>query len=124
MQKGSMVKFLKREGRDCLWKTGIFPVMESQYAVFEITIPLTRIYRIQSAIETLGAATLCMESKHYKGAINRSYYAALYAVKAVLALEETDFKRYKDAAAYFNQVKQVPCGVARSNKQWVGTCLY
>lgn len=26
----------------------------------------------------------------------RSYYAAFYAVKAVLALEERDFKRHKD----------------------------
>lgn len=63
------------------------------------------IYRIQSAIETLGVATLCMESKYYKDAINRSYYAAFYAVKAVLALEDIDFKRHKDAVAYFN-IKQ------------------
>ena len=28
---------------------------------------------------------------------------AFYAVKAVLALEEKDFKRHKDAVAYFNQ---------------------
>ena len=61
------------------------------------------LYRIQSAIETLGVAALCMESKHYKDAINRSYYAAFYAVKAVLALEEVDFKRHKDAVAYFNK---------------------
>ena len=25
---------------------------------------------------------------------------------------------------HFNRVRQVPCVVARSNKQWVGTCLY
>ena len=24
----------------------------------------------------------------------------------------------------FNRVRQVPCRVARNNKQWVGTCLY
>lgn len=48
-------------------------------------------------------AKLCMEYKHYKDAINRCYYAAFYAVKAVLALEEIDFKRHKDAVAYFNQ---------------------
>ena len=28
------------------------------------------------------------------------------------------------SGAFFNRVKQVPCRVARSNKQWVGTCLY
>ena len=54
-------------------------------------------------METLGVAALCLESQHYKDSINRSYYAAFYAIKAVLALEEIDFKRHKDAVAYFNK---------------------
>lgn len=57
------------------------------------------IYRIRNAVETLGVAVLCLESQHYKDSINRSYYAAFYAIKAVLALEEIDFKRHKDAVA-------------------------
>ena len=61
------------------------------------------IYRIWNAVETLGVAALCLESRHYKDSINRSYYAAFYAIKAVLALEEIDFKRHKDAVAYFNK---------------------
>lgn len=44
-----------------------------------------------------------MEHNRYKDSINRCYYAAFYAIKAVLALEEKDFKRHKDAVAYFNQ---------------------
>ena len=60
-------------------------------------------YRIRNAVETLGVAALCLESQHYKDSINRSYYAAFYAIKAVLALEEIDFKRHKDAVAYFNK---------------------
>jgi len=39
----------------------------------------------------------------YKDSINRSYYAAFYAVKAVLALSTVDFKRYKDVMGYFNK---------------------
>ena len=61
------------------------------------------IYRIRNAVETLGVAALCLESQHYKDSINRSYYAAFCAIKAVLALEEIDFKRHKDAVAYFNK---------------------
>lgn len=61
------------------------------------------IYRIRNAVETLGVAALCLESQHYKDSINRSYYAAFYAIKAVLALEEIGFKRHKDAVAYFNK---------------------
>ena len=61
------------------------------------------IYRIRNAVETLGVAALCLESQHYKDSINRSYYAAFYAIKAVLDIEEIDFKRHKDAVAYFNK---------------------
>ena len=61
------------------------------------------IYRIRNAVETLGVAALCLESQHYKDSINRIYYAAFYSIKAVLALEEIDFKRHKDAVAYFNK---------------------
>ena len=52
------------------------------------------IYRMRSAIETLGVSALCLESQHYKDSINRSYYAAFYAVKAVLALEDICCNRY------------------------------
>ena len=61
------------------------------------------LYRIKNAAETLDTAKLCIQFKRYKDSVNRCYYAAFYAVKAVLALEETDFKRHKDVIAYFNQ---------------------
>ncbi|WP_373216523.1 HEPN domain-containing protein [Ruminococcus sp. 5_1_39BFAA] len=61
------------------------------------------IYRMQNALETLDTAKLCLDNKKYKDTINRCYYAAFYGIKAVLALEEKDFKRHKDAVAYFNQ---------------------
>lgn len=61
------------------------------------------IYRINSSMETLETSKYCITSKHYKDAINRSYYAAFYAIKAVLSMEEIDFKRHKDVVAYFNK---------------------
>jgi uncharacterized protein (UPF0332 family) len=60
-------------------------------------------YRISQAHETIKSATLCLDNHFYKDAINRSYYAAFYGVKAVLALEDVDFKKHKDVVAYFNQ---------------------
>ena len=33
-------------------------------------------------------------------------------------------KKVSPGLPFFNRVKQVSCVVARSNKQWVGTCLY
>lgn len=58
---------------------------------------------MRNAVDTLDTAKLCMEHQRYKDTINRCYYAAFYAIKAVLALEEIDFRRHKDAVAYFNQ---------------------
>ena len=60
-------------------------------------------YRIDQAKETINVAKLCFENGHYKDAINRAYYAAFYAVIAVLALDNIDFKRHKDVVATFNR---------------------
>lgn len=60
-------------------------------------------YRVDQAKETLTVARECFEGNHYKDSINRSYYAAFYSIKAVLALSEVDFKRHKDVIAYFNK---------------------
>ena len=61
------------------------------------------IYRYHDALQTLKIARLCLEQGSYKDAINRSYYAAFYALKAVLALSAVDFKRHKDVVVYFNK---------------------
>lgn len=60
-------------------------------------------YRYELSKETLANAKLCMDNCFYRDAINRSYYAAFYAVRAVLAVESIDFKRHKDVMAYFNK---------------------
>ena len=61
------------------------------------------VYRVNQAEETVQSAKLCKENHFYKDAINRAYYAAFSAIKAVLAVEGVDFKRHKDVVAYFNQ---------------------
>ena len=59
-------------------------------------------YRIEQARESLKASKIMLDNKMVKDSINRSYYSAFYAMKAVLAIEEKDFKRHKDVVAYFN----------------------
>lgn len=60
-------------------------------------------YRIQEAKDSLKVAEHCLKEGLYKDSINRSYYTAFYAIKAVLALGTIDFKRHKDVVAYFNK---------------------
>ena len=55
------------------------------------------LYRLEKANETLKSAKILFkEVKDYTSANNRAYYAIFYAIRAVLALEEIDFKRHKD----------------------------
>ena len=60
-------------------------------------------YRIREAKNSLKVAEHCLKESLYKDSSNRSYYAAFYAIKAVLALGTIDFKRHKDVVAYFNK---------------------
>ena len=60
-------------------------------------------YRIAEADDSLKVAEHCLKEGWYKDSINRSYYSAFYAVKAVLALSTVDFKRHKDVMGYFNK---------------------
>ena len=62
------------------------------------------LYRLERAKETLNSAKILSEEvKDYTSANNRAHYAIFYAIRAVLALEEIDFKRHKDVIAYFNR---------------------
>lgn len=56
-------------------------------------------YRMKNSEDSLTAAEDCLEKGLYRDAINRSFYA----IKALLALEEVDFKKHKDVVAYFNR---------------------
>ena len=61
-------------------------------------------YRIQEAKDSLKVAEHCLKRRTVqRDSINRSYYTAFYAIKAVLALGTIDFKRHKDVVAYFNK---------------------
>lgn len=60
-------------------------------------------YRLKEADDSLKVDKHCLDEELYKDSINRSYYAAFYAVKAVLALSTVDFKRHKDVMGYFNK---------------------
>lgn len=68
----------------------------------ETTLELC-IYRMETAENTYRMAKLCYDNDGYRDAVNRSYYASFYALRAVLALEGVDFERHKDVVSYFNQ---------------------
>jgi len=60
-------------------------------------------HRLETAKETMRSAEYNYEGKFYRDSINRAYYVVFYAIKAVLAIEGSDFKRHKDAIGLTNQ---------------------
>ena len=70
----------------------------------EETVESLAKYRLVKGRETLNTAEIIFkEVRDYTSANNRAYYAIFYAIRAVLALEQKDFKRHKDVIAYFNK---------------------
>lgn len=60
-------------------------------------------YRLERAKETLALAKDLLERGYYKDSNNRSYYAAYYAMKALYALQNRDFRKHKTLIATFNK---------------------
>lgn len=60
-------------------------------------------YRLEQAKENLEEAEALFNIKKYKGASNRAYYAIFHALKAILALEQIDFKKHSSVIAHFNK---------------------
>lgn len=60
-------------------------------------------YRLEQAKENLEEAEVLFNIDKYKGANNRAYYSIFHAIKAILALEQTDFKKHSTVIAYFNK---------------------
>lgn len=61
------------------------------------------VHRLEQAKNELSDAKLLYKNKSYLSANNRAYYSIFHTIRAVLALEAIDFKRYKDVIAYFNK---------------------
>lgn len=60
-------------------------------------------YRLETAKNDLHIANMLIRENEYRTANNRAYYAIFHAISAIHALDETAYKRHKDALANFNK---------------------
>jgi uncharacterized protein (UPF0332 family) len=60
-------------------------------------------HRLTQAHETLAEADQLLASQSFRGAVNRLYYAAFYAARALLALHEVDAARHSGLISLFQQ---------------------
>ena len=75
-------------------------------------------HRIARAHAALQEADLLIEQQHFSGALNRVYYAAFYAARALLATRNLDSSRHTGVIAlfqeYFVRTGIVPTDTARA----------
>ena len=60
--------------------------------------------RLEHSSECLSAAQSLLNSKNYKSAANRSYYAVFHAMRAVLAFDEIDMKHHSGIISEFRRL--------------------
>jgi len=60
-------------------------------------------YRLEQANEALTEAELLRDSKHFRGAINRAYYAMFYAIQALVVLKKAETSKHTGAIAFFDR---------------------
>lgn len=60
-------------------------------------------YRLEKAEDCYLAAQKLYDSGLLRDSANRSYYAIFHAVRAVLALDQVDFKKHSAVISYFQQ---------------------
>ncbi len=60
-------------------------------------------YRLERAKEFLDSALKNLEIEEYRTANNRAYYSIFHAMRAVLALDEVDFKKHSGVISYFRE---------------------
>lgn len=60
-------------------------------------------YRLEKSAESLNEAHILFDNESYVGCINRSYYSIFYAMRAVLALDNTDFRRHSGVISGFQK---------------------
>jgi uncharacterized protein (UPF0332 family) len=58
-------------------------------------------HRMHQARETLGEADQLLGGRAYRGAVNRLYYAAFYAARALLATRDLDAARHTGLISLF-----------------------
>ena len=76
------------------------------------------VHRIARAHAALLEADLLIEREHFSGALNRVYYAAFYAARALLATRSLDSSRHSGVIALFQEhfvrTELVPAETARA----------
>lgn len=58
-------------------------------------------YRLEKAYDEIELSEYCIKAGKYSKSLNCSYYAIFHAARAILAIENKDFKKHSGVISYF-----------------------
>lgn len=60
-------------------------------------------YRIKQAEEALSESRILKDAEHYRGAINRAYYAMFYALQILIVQNKVKVSKHTGVISYFDR---------------------
>ena len=60
-------------------------------------------YRLQQADEAIADAMLLLNAEHFRGAINRAYYAMFYAIQVLIIQNKVKVSKHSGVISYFDR---------------------
>lgn len=76
-------------------------------------------YRLKQANEALSEARLLHEADHYRGAINRAYYAMFYALQVLIVKNRVKLSKHSGAISYFDREFVKPGKIDQKFSKWL-----
>jgi len=76
-------------------------------------------YRLEQAEEALSEADLLLNAGHFRGAINRAYYAMFYAIQVLVVKNKVKVSKHSGVISYFDREFVKPGIIEKEFSKWL-----
>lgn len=76
-------------------------------------------YRLEQAKEALSEADLLQNAGHFRGAINRAYYAMFYAIQVLVVQNKVKVSKHSGVISYFDREFVKPGIIDKEFSKWL-----
>jgi len=77
------------------------------------------LYRLQQADESLAEMEILKNASHFRGAINRAYYAMFYAIQSLLIKNKVKVSKHTGVIAFFDREFVKPGIIDKEFSRWL-----
>jgi len=76
-------------------------------------------YRLEQAEDALSEADLLLNAGHFRGAINRAYYAMFYAIQVLVVKNKVKVSKHSGVISYFDREFVKPGIIDKEFSKWL-----